>query len=216
MAKNIAKPLRRGFLLTVMAMVIQGWMGMIAVHSYSVTIFLESGAGNLSAEGAATIYGCLQIMGAICTTSLIDRSGRKVLMASSSLLVAFFMLTMGTYFHLQSLEVDLTSYQWVPVVALSLCVFSYTLGAGSIPFILVSDLLTNEVRSVAGMVVVQVMFTNSFLSLRFFAPAVEAFGNHVIFYFFGVSATIGGLATIFLIPETKGKSTQEIQELLCR
>lgn len=73
-----------------------------------------------------------------------------------------------------------------------------------------------QVRSVAGMVVIQVMFTNSFLSLRFFAPAVLAFGNDVIFFFFGAAATIGGLTTIFLIPETKGKSIQEIQELLSR
>lgn len=53
-------------------------MGMIAVHSYSVTIFLESGAGVLSAEGAAAVYGCIQIMGALSVTSLIERSGRKV------------------------------------------------------------------------------------------------------------------------------------------
>ncbi|XP_077283416.1 trehalose transporter 1-like protein [Arctopsyche grandis] len=217
-AKSILfdKGIRRGFLLINGMFIIQCYMGMFAVHNYSVTIFLEGGDSQLSAESAAVIYGCIQIIGALSATKFIDKWGRKSLLAMSTFGVGICMMILATYFYLNTLNYDLSLYEWVPVVFLCFCIYIYSIGAAGIPFIFICDILSDEVRSLATMLVSQMIFFNGFILLRLFAPLSASIGMHNLFYLFSVVSALGGLLTLIFLPETKGKSTKEIMEILSR
>lgn len=158
------KAQRKGFLLCLMLFSIQSFSGMYAIHSYSLTIFIESGI-NLSPPAATTIYGCIQISGTISATRFVDKWGRKVifffniyiitksyyiinfqtLMTVSIFGVSVSLLTLATYFYFKKIGADLSNFEWVPVLTLCLCVYIYCTGAAAIPFVYVSDVLVNEV-----------------------------------------------------------------------
>lgn len=75
-----SKPLRRGFLICLAAFISHSFTGMFVINSYAVPIFMESGKSSLTPELVAVIYSCIQILGALCTSWLIERLGRKVVL----------------------------------------------------------------------------------------------------------------------------------------
>lgn len=62
------------------------------------------------------------------------------------------------------------------------------------------------------------MFSNlfTFSVFNLIAPMENIFGNGGVMYFFALYSFISGLFVIFYMPETKGKSKEEIAELLSR
>lgn len=76
---------------------------------------------------------------------------------------------MATYFYLEkSTDVDVTPYNWLPVVAFSAMIFIIAFGALPIPYVILSEILPNGVGSMQlsspSFLVNQI---NAFLSLSF-------------------------------------------------
>ncbi|XP_026318281.1 facilitated trehalose transporter Tret1-like [Hyposmocoma kahamanoa] len=105
---------------------------------------------------------------------------------------------------------------WAPIVLLSMTLFFYNIGLGSVPFVLVSEFFSINVRSLASSLVISWMWLSNFLLLRYYGTIAVFLGLHGTYYISALVTLLGSLYTCFIIPETKGKSNEQIEEALER
>ncbi|GBP74364.1 Solute carrier family 2, facilitated glucose transporter member 8 [Eumeta japonica] len=97
---------------------------------------------------------------------------------------------------------------------LSLVLFLYSFGLGSVPYVLVSELFSVNARSIASGFLVSWMWMINFLLLQYYGKVATLLGLHGTYYL-GAVVTLTGSVFIYLtIPETRGKSQEQIDEIL--
>lgn len=68
---------RKSFLISIVLMALNQFCGCFAMLNYTASIFKESGS-NLSPNMSAIVIGVIQLVGAYCSTFLVEKAGRKV------------------------------------------------------------------------------------------------------------------------------------------
>lgn len=180
----------------------QQFCGILAILTYTVTIFKESGS-TFAPYLSAIIVGALQCTSSLMSSLLVDKAGRKILLGSSYLLMGLCLIALSAYF-----QFGLPT--WIPVLSLSLHVIAYSIGAGPIPFIVMGEIFTPEVRGVA-ISVIQLLGTSlSFASVKLFPTLAVLLGRAGCFLFYGGCCILLVFFTVFGVPETKGRTLQSI------
>ena len=95
-------------------------------------------------------------------------------------------------------------------------VAGFAISLGPVMWVLFSELFPNRVRGVAISFVGLINSGVSFLVQLVFPWELENFGNSTTFLIYGVFAVIGLLIVVKLLPETKGKSLEELEAELVR
>lgn len=127
---------------------VSAFSGPFTLISYEATIFRESGS-DINPNTSAIALGALQICGTICTIATIERVGRKVLLIISTTGVTLSLLVMGIYSYLSRHDYDLTDYNLVPVISLSLVIYLSAIGITPVPYVLVAESLPQKERTVS-------------------------------------------------------------------
>lgn len=134
----------RAMLIGPTLMAVSQFSGTFILVSYAATIFKVSGS-DLNPNLSSIILGCLQITGTISTYFLIDRIGRRVLLTISCGGAAIGLFVMGTYCYLATHNVDVSQYNWIPVITLSSVIYVSSIGIIPIPYIIISEVLPQKV-----------------------------------------------------------------------
>jgi SP family facilitated glucose transporter-like MFS transporter 8 len=124
------------------------------------------------------------------------------------------LLGLAVFFNAKNWDADLKNFQWVPVVCLCLFSIGFSAGLGSVPFVLVGELFSLSAKRIAAPLAQTTNFFLSFVVTLTFPIVAEYVGMFVLFYIFSLCCFIGVLYTWFVVPETKGKSLNEIQAKL--
>jgi Sugar (and other) transporter len=103
---------------------------------------------------------------------------------------------------------------WLPVVSLVGFVTVYCMGFGSLPWIVLSEIFPNNVKSIASAIVSSVNCLLAFVITRWFDSVDKALGTHWIFWIFSIFCAAAYLFTYTMLFETKGLSFLEIQNKL--
>ncbi|XP_075985742.1 solute carrier family 2, facilitated glucose transporter member 8-like [Anticarsia gemmatalis] len=101
---------------------------------------------------------------------------------------------------------------WAPVALMSAVLFLYNIGLGSVPYVLISEWFTMNVRSLASSLLISWMWFSSFFLLRYYGSLAVSIGLHGTYYICASITLLGSLYIFFVIPETKGKSQEQINE----
>nr|QJX15774.1 glucosinolate transporter [Phyllotreta armoraciae] len=177
--------------------------------------FLDQAGTSLSGDIMAIIIAVFKITFFILTSLFVDRFGRRKMLVISSTGTAIPLFLLGIYFYLQSIDSSLIAYlQWIPLTCLIFTVCCFGSGLGPIPLAVVSELPSADLRAVTSSLVHSIGSVVAFL-LTFLYPLVsESLGNHWCMWWFSINCVVGAIVTYFFLPETKGKSFDEIQEIL--
>lgn len=233
--------------------------GVFAMINYTATIFQEAGS-DLAPNSSAIVVGAIQLFGAYLSTILVDRAGRKVspicpfgsriltqmqiyplqILLSLSLAAAGLGLAcLGTYLYLKSIGYDAESYGWVPISCFSFIVFFANWGILTLPFLVMSEILPEKVRTHRLRVVTKYFIRNThsfieqiknagtsismsvlwvlaFIMVKYFPMISVVLGMHGSMFIFSGFSIVGVVFVMTMMPETKGKSTDEIMHLLSR
>ncbi|KPJ00773.1 Solute carrier family 2, facilitated glucose transporter member 8 [Papilio xuthus] len=103
---------------------------------------------------------------------------------------------------------------WAPITLLSIVLFLYNIGLGSVPYVLISELFSVHVRSLASSFLISCTWLSNFLLLRYFGSLASYLGLHAVYYLCASSTLLGTAGLYVLLPETKGKSQGQIEEEL--
>ncbi|XP_045455974.1 facilitated trehalose transporter Tret1-like [Melitaea cinxia] len=200
---------RRAFTIVGLTLSFQVLMGMVAVQVYAKDIFAKA-VPSLSSHMCSVMFAMVLLSGGILSTIFSDKFGRKILIVSSSVAVTLCLSGMGVLTQTSILPA------WVTAVFILLYCLTFMFGAGSVPYILVTECFVPEVQSLASMILMEWVWLLNFFIVGVFPFMIKYFGVHGSFYcfaFFGIANTIIGL---FFVPETKGLTNEQIQELFLR
>ncbi|CAH0564576.1 unnamed protein product [Brassicogethes aeneus] len=206
-------PLKRAFLICFLLLTLQQFSGIAFVLAFMQNIF-DAAGGSVSPTISAIIVGVLKTSASLFTSTVIEKFGRKILAMISALTTGIFITILGIFFFLQQNKYDVSYITWLPIVTLILYIISLNLGMASIPFIMVGEIFPSHVKSAASTLLISILFSTSFI-ITFLGPVLSSYlGMAPTFCMFGVLCLIGTVFIYFIVPETKGKSLAEIQDIL--
>ncbi|KAH1017776.1 hypothetical protein HUJ05_008373 [Dendroctonus ponderosae] len=161
----------------------------------------------------AIVFAIIMLLASIFASCTIDKFGRKIILVVSSLLSGFCLLALSVYFHLQAIGFDVSAVSWVPIASVLVYAGAFKYGLGLVPIVITAEIFPAKMKAI-GMTVADVMFVmGGILSIQLY-QVLHKLGMFVPFYLFTVSAFLVALYSGFCIPETKGKSLEQIQLML--
>ncbi|KAL0812145.1 hypothetical protein ABMA28_009523 [Loxostege sticticalis] len=205
------KAWRCGFIYIVVMMTAQAFNGSFTIMTFATTILSGSGV-DANPELLALIVPVLMICGSLVSMVCVERFGRKKLLVGTYLLTSAAMICLATTQLLRSLGGSPPS--WIPVMAIAAIVWSFAAGVTPMAYVIMSEMFSFQVRSKLIGIIVTYAWLLCSGQLAIFAPISNAFGMHTLFFMFAAVNLFGAVATLVIIPETKGKSVEEIEKIL--
>ncbi|XP_023310089.1 facilitated trehalose transporter Tret1-like [Anoplophora glabripennis] len=202
---------RKAVFISMVLRASQQLSGTTAIIFYTQHIFKEAG-DDISPELATLIYFSVQLFLTMLCSSIVDRTGRRPLLIASITGSGVVLFIEGTYFYLKSnTDLDVAQYSFVPVAALIAFVVLFSLGMQSIPILMLGELFPANVKAFALCLADIYFCVLATIVSKCFQIMKDSFGLYVPFYMFTVSCMIGCTCIVLFIPETKGKTLEEIQ-----
>ncbi|EFA10110.1 facilitated trehalose transporter Tret1 isoform X1 [Tribolium castaneum] len=193
-----------------------------AQHLSSISVILmnlhkileAAGSIYMSSQVAAIIFAAAMLISASSASFIIDKYGRKILLTSSSLLTGLSLLVIAIYFQLQNSGVDVASVSWIPIASVMVYAAVFKFGLGMVPIVMTAELFPAKVKAM-GMTLSDLMYLLfGLISIEMYHVLSEAYGIQVPFFIFAASCLLTAAFCAFVIPETKGKTLEEIQFIL--
>lgn len=203
---------RKGVYIVVGLRGLQQFCGPMVITFYATIIFNES-KSDLSSTTCTSIYFGIQVVCSIICSCLVDKIGRRPLLILSTIGSCIALAVQGGYFYIKdTTDYELKEYTWVPVAALLTYDVLFNLGIGTIPVMMLGELFPTSVKAFAlcladiyfGVVVI--------IATKFFQIMNDNMGMSIPFFVFSGCSAIALVYTVFCIPETKGKTLEEIQD----
>ncbi|XP_067327942.1 solute carrier family 2, facilitated glucose transporter member 8 [Anolis sagrei] len=220
---SIYKP----FCIGISMMFFQQVSGINAIMFYAETIFKDANFKNSGA--ASVIVGSIQVFFTAVAALLIDKTGRKVLLVLSGLIMAASTATFGMYSKMflpipnNTSQVLLLNSQlnlavaegpnlaWLSVLSLGLFIAGFALGWGPIPWLLMSEISPLRARGAVSGACVLTNWTMAFLVTKEFSDLTGVLTPAGTFWLFSTFCLFSVVFTIFWVPETRGRSLEEIE-----
>lgn len=169
----------------------------------------------ISPSDGTIIMGVVQVATSCVTPMVVDRLGRKLLMWTTSLGLTIFLTLIGVYALLDNYyKYDVTSVTFLPLLCLIVYMILFTLGVGPVPWILVAEMFPLKTKCLASGICSFMCWLAGFIWTRFFRDVAASYGIYTAFWILAVCCGIGFIFSVALLPETKGKTFDEIQDLL--
>ncbi|XP_042029208.1 sugar transporter ERD6-like 6 isoform X2 [Salvia splendens] len=191
-------------------LVLQQLSGINGVLFYSSSIFKSAGIS--SGKVATCGIGAIQVIVTGISTALVDKAGRRILLIVSSSLMTASSLLVATMFYLHDIlpEKSHSILQVLALVGLVIMVIGFSVGLGAVPWVIMSEILPVSIKSLAGSVAT--------LANWFSASVVTMTANLLLTWSSGgtfvIYASVSAFTVAFValwVPETKGKTLEEIQ-----
>lgn len=182
--------------------------GINAIIYFAPRIFEMTGAAKAGALLATSGIGIINLVFTILGGFLIDKLGRKTLMLIGSV---GFMITLSAV----ALAFYYESFSYVPYYIFGFIAF-FAMSQGAVIWVFISEIFPNSVRA-SGMALGSLThWVFAALLTNVFPAMVERFGGGPIFTFFAIMMTLQLIYTLFMMPETKGQSLEELQKKLTK
>ncbi|XP_077300010.1 facilitated trehalose transporter Tret1-like [Arctopsyche grandis] len=211
------KEYRKAVIILAGLKILQQLTGTLVIQSYLETILRQTTMKISGAVGSA-IYGVVQLIAGICSAIFVDRMGRKPLLFASSLGTGISLTAVGVYFYIQNVvkaDVDtMSSISWLPIFGLVGFNVLYSIGLGNLPYVLQSEIFPTNVKSAASSIMTIFGATMAAIVTKMYQGLADTFGIHSVFWMFAAVSYIGVFFVYFVVPETKGKTLEEIQRKL--
>jgi len=199
---------------TAAAAALMFFVGLSGVNpaSFNAVAIFNAAGSTIDDNLCAVILNVTQVVVNIAATFLTERMGRRLLFLISELICCVSMTTLGTYFYFEQIDADsVTNIGWLPLTSLVLFNAGFALGVGPVPWVMAGELVPGKIKGPAVSVATFANWFSCFLVAKTFIYIQEGLTRAGTFWLFGVFCLCGALFAYFLLPETKGKSPEEIQ-----
>ncbi|CAL7946279.1 unnamed protein product [Xylocopa violacea] len=187
--------------------------GVNAVIFYTVMIFEASGS-SMAPDLASIVVALVQLVMSGVAALIVDRAGRKPLLMISTSIMSASLIALGYYFKLKDGGDDVSALGWLPLTSLIVFMVAFSIGLGPVPWMLTGEMFPTETKAVASSVAVMLNWLMVFIVTKMFPTMNTELGTDMTFWVFAVIMAGATAFTHLLVPETKGKTYQEIlQEL---
>lgn len=158
------------------------------------------------------IIGIVNFIATFVAAGVIDKLGRKMLLYISTVSMALTLFALGGFFYAKSLDMEVEAFGWLPLVSLIVYVIGFSLGLGPIPWLMMGEILPAKIRGSAASIATGFNWSCTFIVTKTFQDIIQLIGAHGTFWLFGIIVAVGLIFVIVSVPETRGRSLEEIEK----
>ncbi|THW75977.1 putative MFS monosaccharide transporter [Aureobasidium pullulans] len=214
-ASLITNPsLRRRTMAACFTMTFQQWNGINAINYYAPFIFKNFGfQGNTLALLATGVVGVIEFLLTIPAVLYVDKFGRKsILLAGAIGMGACHFIVAGLVGTYENSWASHVAAGWVCIVAVWIFIGNFAYSWGPVSWIVVSEVFPLSMRAKGVSLGGSANWLNNFAVGISTSPFIEA-SQFGAFIFFGCMCVLAALWVYFMLPETKGLTLEEMDEL---
>ena len=201
--------LRPAMIVGVGLAIAQQITGINTVIYYAPTIFRFAGLSSASVAILASVgVGIVNVALTLVAMQLIDRVGRRPLLLASLAGMALSLFVLGLAFSLPQLS---GSLGWIAVASLMVYVGSFAVGLGPVFWLMLSEIYPLRIRGRAMSVGTVANWSANLLVALTFLTLTQLLGKPATFWLYGIVSIGAWIFAFFLVPETKGRSLEEIE-----
>lgn len=184
--------------------VLQQWSGINVIFNYAEEVYRNAGYGVNDILFNIVITGTINLVFTLVALGFVDRFGRRPLMLFGCAGIAISHLFIGLAYRMQM--------DGLPVLLFTLSTIGcYAMSLAPVTWVLISEIYPNRVRGLAVSVTVSALWIASFV-LTFTFPVINRLaGPAATFWIYSAVCAIGFVFILYRVPETRGKSLEEIE-----
>ncbi len=179
--------------------------GINAVISYAPTIFSQANVGSDQALLQSVLVGVVNLVATIVALWLVDRKGRKVL-----LLWGTVGMTISLMYMVYSFTFETAGSFGILISLLGYIAF-FAASLAPVMWVVTSEIYPNRIRGLAMSFSTGISWVCTFLTVQFFPWMLNNLGGAYTFGFFGIFSLIAFIFILIYIPETKGKTLEQLE-----
>jgi SP family xylose:H+ symportor-like MFS transporter len=206
MEKSSEKLLAYGSLVIIIGIllsVFQQFVGINVALYYAPRIFESMGAAKDASMLQTVAMGLVNVIFTVVAIMTVDKWGRKPLLMVGSIGMAIGMFAIGLLSFMEIIGIS-------TLVFIIIYTASFMMSWGPICWVLISELFPNKIRGKAIAIAVAAQWAaNYFISSTY--PAMMEFSGGLTYWFYGLMSILSFFFVWKMVPETKGKTLEEVE-----
>ena len=196
----------------IMLSVFQQFVGINVVLYYAPEIFKTMGMGTSASLLQTIIVGAVNLAFTVVAVLCVDRYGRKPLQIIGALVMGFAMFGLGTSLMMQGKGT-------FSLLCMLVYIAGFAVSWGPVTWVLLSEMFPNKIRdtalsiAVAAQWIANYLVSWSFPIMKDNKSLVDTFHYGFPYFVYGVMGLLAALFTWKFIPETKGRTLEELEDL---
>ena len=197
---------RKVLVIAVLLMAFSQFSGINAIMYYSTKIFTTAGVGVKDSFMASTVVGLVNLLFTLVAVALVDKAGRRILLLVGLVAQVIALGAVGWMFKADVGGIFL-------LIAILAFIGAFAMALGPIPWILCSEIFPMRVRGRAMSVATFTIWTSCYIVAQTFPMLNDsaAVGPALTFWIYAACSLAALLFVFFMVPETKGRSLEEIE-----
>ena len=189
--------------------VFQQWCGINVIFNYAEEIFRAAGYDISTVLKNIAWTGSVNLVFTLFALGIVDRGGRRPLMLFGSAALAIIYTAMGAGYA--------AGVKGLPMLVLVLAAIgSYAMSLAPVTWVVISEIFPNRIRGAAMAVAVSSLWIACFLLTYTFPMLNAKLGSAGTFWLYAAICVAGFVFVFFKLPETKGKSLEQIERELVK
>ncbi|KUJ15196.1 general substrate transporter [Mollisia scopiformis] len=196
----------------------QNLTGINGMNFYTPEIFRSIGFSGTNIDLIATgMYALVKTVATILALVVfIDRAGRRKLLIASSIGTSLALWYIGGF--VTAKHIDLTQAQeksvpgWVAIVCVYIYAASFSIAWNGVVWVYCAEIFPSRIKELAMCLIVASQWLSQFAVARA-SPSMLSALHGGFFFFFATCITIMGTGVFFLLPETKGRTLERMDEI---
>ncbi len=217
-----AREWRRPLMIGVWLAVFQQITGINAIIYYADQIFASAGFVTQSAQTTVTTWaiGGVNVLATLIAIAFIDHLGRRKLLLTGLIGMGISLVVVGIAFRFivpaaagALRRQDRATAGIVTLLALVCFIVCFAFSMGPVVWTVINEVFPGHIRGRAVAVATAVNWGSAFLVSQSFLSLIGAMGNSLTFWLFALFCGVAWVWIYFRVPETKGQSLEQIQQL---
>jgi SP family arabinose:H+ symporter-like MFS transporter len=183
--------------------------GITPVFSYLPSIFEAAGTKTGDAFFQSVLVSAINLVFTLVALWLVDKAGRRTLLLTGISIQVLAFSMVGLFYFMGGWPIGI-------LVGVMAFVAGHAVGNGVIGWVILSEIFPTKLRGRAMSIATTSLWVFAFLGNLVFPVMQKAVGNHGTFWVFTFMAVVNLFFVIFLVPETKGHSLEDIQKIFLK
>jgi SP family xylose:H+ symportor-like MFS transporter len=184
--------------------VFQQFVGINVALYYAPRIFESMGAAKDDSMMQTIVMGLVNVVFTVVAILTVDKWGRKPLLIVGSTGMALGMFAISALSYLNIIGIS-------TLVFIIIYTASFMMSWGPICWVLIAEIFPNKIRGQAVAIAVAAQWAANYLISSTY-PAMMEFSGALTYGFYGAMAVLSALFVWKMIPETKGKTLEEMEQ----
>jgi MFS transporter, SP family, arabinose:H+ symporter len=197
---------RRPLLLGIMLAGLQQISGITPVFSFLPEIFRAAGTATSDAFFQSVLVSLINLLFTLVALWLVDRAGRKTLILAGTAVQFVSFALVGWFYHIHGSGVAV-------LILVMAFVAGHAFGNGVACWVIISEIYPTKVRGRGMSIATTALWLVGYLGNQLFPLMQKHLGSDGTFWCFSAGALLTVLLVGWLVPETKGRSLEEITKL---